>query len=210
MQITLIGQTDKRPVIYTLLKMMENMGDCCYITNDRKACRLMEEGPGMAGTYRDIDIFVLDTTADDMWTDIGYAPSDYEFIILDNLYNEMTDLIIYVKGAGDAEEDLEVLDVFEPSEYVTIKMGKPDKAKRGGIGLGKGKSKSKAKQPSEEVHKTYNIPYSAGMMENIEYSEFFKQLKPASQAALKVCAELLAGKVNVSAKNLGKVATTKR
>ena len=189
MQITLIGQTDKRPVIYTLLKMMENMGDCCYITNDRKACRLMEEGPGMAGTYRDIDIFVLDTTADDMWTDIGYAPSDYEFIILDNLYNEMTDLIIYVKGAGDAEEDLEVLDVF---------------------GLGKGKSKSKAKQPSEEVHKTYNIPYSAGMMENIEYSEFFKQLKPASQAALKVCAELLAGKVNVSAKNLGKVATTKR
>lgn len=209
MQITLIGQTDKRPVIYTMLKMMENLGDCCYITNDRKACRLMEEGPGMQGSYRGIDIFVLDTTADDMWTDIGYAPSDYEFIILDNIYNEMTDMVIYVKGAGDAEEDMEVLDVFEPSEYVTIKMGRPDRSKHAGFGFVKGKSKAKAK-PAEGTHKTYNIPYSAGMMENIEYSEFFKQLKPASQDALKVCAELLAGKVGVSAKNLGKVATTKR
>lgn len=213
MQITLQGQTDKRAVLYTLLKICENLGDCCFITNDRKAMRLMEDGPAESGTYRNIHIYVLDTTADDMWQDIGYAPNDFEYIFLDNLYNEQTNLTIYVKGAGDEQEDLDIIELLEPEEYVTVKMGAPEKQKKEPPELdenGKPVKKPKAgmhksKAQSSGPQRSFNIPYDKSIPENIEYCEFYKELKPVSSAALQVCATILSSRCGISAKNLGKV-----
>lgn len=203
MQITLLGQTDKRAVLYTLMRMCENLGDCAVVTNDRKLMRLMEEGPSGQGTYRNIQIFVADTTPDDVWEDIGYAPSDFEFVFLDNIWSERTDFTIYVKGAGDEEEDRYTLDMLEPEDYVTVKMGNPDKNKPK-------KAIGKKKKASEEtVSKTYNIPYEKAMLENVEHCEFYKELKQITQTATKVCAEILGAHTNVPVKTLGKVGTPK-
>lgn len=196
MQFTFIGQTDNRAILYTMLKICENLGDCLYVTNNRKAQRLMEDGPDVSGTYRNIAIHVLDTTADDVWSDIDLAPDDFEFVFFDNLYNEDTDFVIYIKGAGDDDVDLPTVQSLEPEEYATIKMGKPDKVK-------------KAKKGAPE-HMLFNVPYSAGMMEAIEYCEFFKQLKPCSPAALKACTAILSAKKGIPQKTLEKVATTKK
>lgn len=195
MLISLLGQTDKRAVLYTMLKLCENLGDCCYVTNDRKAMRLMEEGPDTAGTYRNIQIHVLDTTDDDVWNDIGYEPADFDFVFLDNLYSENVDLVLYIKGAGDAEEDMVTIDALEPEDYITIKMGKPDPKPKTAKG--------------ETPHKVFNIPYDKSMPENIEYCEFYKQLKPVTSQALSVCSAILAEKCGISAKNLGKVGMRK-
>lgn len=202
MQITLLGQTDKRAVLYTLLRMCENLGDCAVVTNDRKLMRLMEEGPSDQGTYRNIQIFVADTTPDDVWQDIGYAPSDFEFVFLDNIWSERTELTIYVKGAGDEEEDRYTLDMLEPEDYVTIKMGSPDKAKGKKFGV-------KKKSEDTSVSKTYNIPYEKAMLENLEHCEFYKELKQITQTATKVCAAIMAEHTNVPLKTLGKVGTPK-
>lgn len=195
MQITVLGQTDKRPVIYTILKMCENLGDCCYVTNDRKAMRLMEDGPDMAGTYRNIDVFITDATADDLWAELATAPYDYEYIILDNLYNDQTDVIIYVKGAGDEEVDQMVLDALNEDEYFVIKMGKPEK--KGGP-LQKGASGPK----------TFNVAYTVKMLEAIEHCEFFKQIVPIGDDVSKACAAILHDKARMTARNM--VAVAKR
>lgn len=198
MLITLLGQTDKRPVLYTFMKMCEYLGDVAVLSNDRKLMRLMEEGPGSEGTYRNIDVFVNDATADDMWALINRAPNDFEFLFLDNIYPDNADAVIYIKGAGVDEEDQMVLDAFEPSELITIKMGKADPTP-------KAPKNAKDKKVVEKP-KVYNIPYTSDMMANIEHCEFFKDLVPASSQAVKVCAEVLSVLTNTPVKTLIQVA----
>lgn len=128
MIITVLGQTDKRAVLYTMLKMGEYLGDCAVVTSLRRFKRLTEDPTEDIGSYRNIDVFVGDYTADDVWERIGHAPFDYDYTFLDNIYTEDTQLVIYVKGAGVDELDQPNLDALEPDEYVTIKMGKAEPA----------------------------------------------------------------------------------
>lgn len=199
MQISVLGQTDKRPVIYTMLKMCEKLGDCCYITNDRKAARLMEDGPADSGTYRNISIYITDAYADDIWEEIGMAPQDFEFIFLDNLYNEQTNLVVYVKGAGAEEADTMILDAFEQDEYITVKMGKPDKPPKAEKGASKDKRGTSGKK---STHKSYNISYTADMPANIEHCEYYRELVPVTKQAATVCAEILSKYTKMSVKDM--------
>ena len=223
MQVTVFGQTDKRPVIYTLMKIFETMGDTCVITNNRMYMRLMEDGPGAQGMYRNVTICVTDATADEMWDDVDLAPDDFEFVILDNLYNEDTNLLLYVQGGGWEADDLYLFDMFE--EMVLIQMGKPvktrpedvieDTAEEGEEGepapkkpapkKGFGKRGGKP-QPKKSKRPTYLIPYSKDMMANIEKTEFFRMLCPASNEAATVVAKVLSKPLKMPVKDLVKVA----
>ena len=95
MQISVFGRTDKRACIYTLMKILQPLGDVAVITSTRHFMRLTEDGSPF-GFYQNISIFVTDATADEMWQTIDHKPGDFDHIIMDNLYNESTDLIIYV------------------------------------------------------------------------------------------------------------------
>ena len=99
MQISVFGRTDKRACIYTLMKILQPLGDVAVITSNRHFMRLTEDGAPF-GFYQNISIFVTDATADEMWQTIDHKPGDFDHIIMDNLYNESTDLIIYVHGQG--------------------------------------------------------------------------------------------------------------
>ena len=201
MVITLIGQTDKRAVVYTMMKIGEYLGDCALVTNLHRFSRLTEDPAEDIGSYRNIDIFVGDFNADDVWDGIGHVPMDYDFIFLDNIYTEDTNLVIYVKGAGIDELDQPSLDALEPDEYVTVKMGKPDPVTKAP------KTKAKGATVAPVQHKTYNIPYTADMMEKIEYCEYFKELVPISPQATKVVAEILSEPTKTPASTLVKVAS---
>lgn len=61
MQITVFGRTDKRACIYTLMKILQPLGDVAVITNNRHFTRLTEDG-GDFGFYQNISIFVTDVT----------------------------------------------------------------------------------------------------------------------------------------------------
>ena len=201
MIITILGQTDKRAVLYTLLKMGEYLGDCAVVTNNNHFKRLTADLLEDTGSYRNIDIFVGDYTADDVWERIGHAPFDYDYVFLDGIYTEDTGLILYVKGAGVDELDQLALDALEPDEYVTIKMGKAEPAPK------RVRSKAHGAVTAPPTHKTYNILYTADMMANIEACEFFKELVQISPQATKVCAELMAGATNTPAKQLVRLCT---
>lgn len=196
MIISVLGQTDKRAVIYTMLKMGEYLGDCAVVTNLNRFKRLTEDPTEDIGSYRNIDIFVGDFTADDVWERIGHAPFDYDYTFLDNIYTEDTALVIYVQGAGVDELDQPNLDAFEADEYITIKMGKPIRQPH------VAKSKAKGATVAPAKHKVFNIPYTADMMARIEACEFYKELVQISPQATKVCAEVLAGPTNTPAKVL--------
>lgn len=190
-QISVFGQTDKRAVIYTLLKACYRQGEVLYVTNDRKAQRLMDEGEhGEQGTYGSVTVAITDATADELWNEIQAAPIDYDFIILDNLYDDNTNLCIYVKGAGDEADDAYLFDTFEADELVVIKMGNPDKAVKGGP-------------------KVYNIPYSKEMIQAIENCEFYHRPQPICPQATSAICDLLAPKLNMTAKNLAQVVNRK-
>ena len=213
MQITLFGQTDKRPVVYSLLNILQHLGDCLYVTNDRKAMRLMQDGPAEMGELGNIAIAVTDSTADEMWGDIGWSPADYEYVVLDNLYDDNTDMIIYIMGAGEEEEDSYVFDTFEEGEMLIIKMGAPLKPKgKGGIHIGKGMGKGKYKKQdksSTPAPKNINIPYSKEMLVNLEACEFYGKLVPISKEATDAVAGILSPVLNMPKGDIKKVANKK-
>lgn len=226
MQITVLGQTDKRPVIYTLMKVLQHMGDVCVITNNRMYMRLMEDGPGAQGMYRNITICITDATADEMWDDVGLAPEDFEYIILDNLYNEDSQLILYVQGGGLEAEDMYIFDMLP--EMILVQMGPPVKtrpedvleddedAEGGDSATPAPKFKGKSKKVGPKKNKvkkskrvTYNIPYTKDMLANIEKSEFFRLLVPASKETANAVAKILSKSLGVPASDIVKVANRK-
>ena len=179
MQITVFGRTDKRACIYTLMKILQPLGDVAVITNNRHFTRLTEDG-GDFGFYQNISIFVTDVTADEMWTTIEHAPDDFDHVILDGLYNEFTDMIIYIQGAGVEAQDEFLFDTFGDAIKV-IKMGR-----------GKG-----------------GVPYSSGLMSGLESIEYYRKFIAPSEAMLNILAKELSAHLNMPVKNIIKVASRK-
>ena len=120
MNISVIGNTDKRAVIYTLLKLLEANGDVCLISDNRHYKRLLDGNT--AGYLNSIYIVIGDGGPEEMLESINIELDEFEFIICDNNIMDGTDLCIYVQGDGiDDEEELQ-LQLVE--SYETIKMGK--------------------------------------------------------------------------------------
>lgn len=178
MQISVFGRTDKRACVYTLMKILQPMGDVAVIANDRRYTRLTEDGTQF-GYYQNIAIFVTDATADEMWRTIEHMPDDFDHIILDGLYNEDTDLLIYVQGAGVEALDDVLFDTFE--DMLVVYMGK-------------------GKNP---------VPYSKELTESLEHIEYYRQLVVPSPQMLNVLATALAAPLKMSVKNIIKVAKKK-
>ena len=173
MQISVFGRTDKRTCIYTLMKILQPMGDVLVVTNNPYFKRLVDGESD--GFYQNIRIFVIDTTADEFWYDIGHSPEDFEYVILDNLFNESTDLTIYIQGAGKEAGDE---DLFEAIEDMKV------------IHMGHGKNA---------------VPFSGGLMSKLEHIEYYKKLVAPSNEMLNILAKFLSEKLNLPVKNIVKV-----
>ena len=144
---------------------------------------MLEDGSNY-GQYQNITIFVTDDTADELWLHDEINREDYDHVILDNLYNEETDVLLYIQGAGVEVLDEDIVETFA-DEMITIHMGK---------GSMKGKN---------------NVPYSKDLMANLETVEYYKKLVCPSPAMGQVLSKIMADKLGMSAKNLLKVVTKK-
>ena len=149
-----------------------------FTKKNRHFMRLTEDGAPF-GFYQNISIFVTDATADEMWQTIDHKPGDFDHIIMDNLYNESTDLIIYVQGAGVEASDEYLFDTFEDMQLIC---------------MGKGKNA---------------VPYSKELMENLEKIEYYRQLIVPSPGMVNVLAKMLAEPLKMPIKNIVKVANKK-
>lgn len=188
MILSIIGETEKRPIMYTILKVCQYLGDVLLITNDRHYARLIEEVEEdvevVAGHFQNIFIVVTDLTPDEASQSVGYNVDDYEYIIYDNKVDPESDITLYVEGCEMSAWESEILEYLEEGEdYQTI-----------GFGFGK---KNK-------------VPYSTKMFINCELIEGKKMLLPVDPKVSAMVIKLLAPELGVPAKTLEKVVNSKK
>lgn len=178
MQISVLGRTDKRTCLYTLMKILQPMGNVAIISSNPFFTRLTEDGDPF-GHYQNISVFVLDTTADTVWDDIGYAPDDFDYVIMDGMHNEESAVTIYIEGEGTEALDA---DLFEFIDDIKV------------IHMGKGKNA---------------VPYTKELMESLEKIEYYRKLFAPSPAMTTQLANILAEPLKLTAKTIVKVANKK-
>lgn len=179
MIISVIGETDKRPFMYTLLRICQYMGDVILVSDDRHYKRLIEEPEEdvevYAGHFQNTFIVVTDKTPDEAMQAVGYEPEDYEFVIYDNQIDATSDLIVYVTGDRMSEWEKEQLDYLEEGDYITI-------------GLGFGKKNM--------------VPYSTNMFKNVELVESRKTLLAIDSKLSAMVAKILAPDIGIPEKTM--------
>lgn len=120
MIVAVYGETDKRPVIYTLIKLFQRLGDCCLISDNRHYKRLLDTDTN-TGHYQNVFITVTDASPDEVFSEIGYESIDFENMIFDNTIPDNADLIIFVQGCSISENESDTLEYL--SSYETIGLG---------------------------------------------------------------------------------------
>lgn len=173
MVISVLGLTDKRPVIYTLMKLLQTLGDLCLITTDVRATRLTD---GVEyGHYQNVFIAVTNASQDEVFAEMGYTKQDFEHFIFDcrDQVPDFSDLVIYVGGAGNrTEEEETLLELFD--DYKVINLGFGDKC----------------------------IPYSVDMFKFVEIAEGLKHLGAAPAQIASRLATFLAEPLNLPTKTI--------
>lgn len=134
MQIGVYGYTDKRPIIYALMKLLQKTGDVALFSNNRHYKRLLENGES-TGHMANIMISISDASPDEVFEEIGYTEDDFDHIIFDiqDTLPEHLTLMLYVKSYPPSEEEQMFLDLID--DYYTIKMTYDGKKEKDAINL---------------------------------------------------------------------------
>lgn len=114
MIIGLYGRTDKRPLAYPLLKVLQVYGDVCFITRNKQYLRLSDTRES-GGHYQNVMIIATDLSYDEIWEEVGYRTSDFKFVIYD-MYDEIPDgldLTIVCRTVVKESDEDEMLDWIE-------------------------------------------------------------------------------------------------
>lgn len=119
MRINLIGECDKRPVLYTLLKICQGMGDVLLITSSSRINRLSDTRDTY-GHYQNTMIAVTHEGLDDFLENFVYDLVDFNYVIIDNIIDADADLTIYVQGYVQSEWEKDNLEYLD--SYATIKL----------------------------------------------------------------------------------------
>lgn len=123
MIVAVYGETDKRAVIYTLMKLFQKLGDTCLVSNDRHYKRLLPDGENM-GHYQNVFIAVSDAMPDEIFAEMGYDDADFENMIFDNTIPPNTDVIIFVEGCEISPLETETLEYLDSYETIGFGFGK--------------------------------------------------------------------------------------
>jgi len=121
MVINIIGDCDKRPVLYTVMKICQSLGDVLLLTSSSRLIRLSDTGETY-GHCQNTMIAVTQEGVDDFWSDFTYDVTDFEFVIIDNMVSADADVVIYVKGMAQTQMELDNLEYLE--DYHTIDLYK--------------------------------------------------------------------------------------
>jgi hypothetical protein len=179
--IGVLGYTDKRPVLYSLLKILQTTGDVVIITDDRHFKRLLKDNASL-GHLLNILICITDAAPDKVWAEIGHEQDDFDHVIYDvrTTLPDEVDLYIHVNGSSLDEGEEDLLKSIEGYKKVKIVYdGKPAIDKD-----------------------TMNIPVSSNTIANVELIENKKILNPFKDKKLnKVIASLVAKPLGLTNKD---------
>lgn len=121
MNIGVYGYTDKRMIIYPILKLLQAAGDVAFFTNNRHYSRLLEDNTD-SGYIANILICVSDATPDEVFEQLGYTPDDFDHIVFDMVDSipEQLDLSINVMTYALDESDLDFLSLLDNVKTIKI------------------------------------------------------------------------------------------
>lgn len=123
MMISIIGDCDNRPVLYTLLKMCQTLGDVLLVTGNRRLLR-MTDTKESGGHLQNCMIGYAQYGIDDFFESFEYIQSDFNYIIVDNLIAAEADCVIYARGLKESEDEQMQLEYID--DYITIDMFKKE------------------------------------------------------------------------------------
>ncbi|XID94280.1 hypothetical protein ACF3MZ_07085 [Paenibacillaceae bacterium WGS1546] len=134
MQIGVYGYTDKRPVIYALIKLLQATGDVALLTNNRHYKRLLQPGESQ-GHLANIMIAVSDASPDEIFEEIGYTADDFEHVVFDiqDTIPDRLSLILHVKSYAPNEDEQSFLELL--GDYRTIKLTYDGKREKDAINV---------------------------------------------------------------------------
>ena len=121
MVINIIGDCDKRPVLYTLMKVCQALGDVLLVTNSSRLIRLSDTGESY-GHCQNTMIAVTCDSIDEFWEQFTYDVTDFDFIIVDNIIDAEADVTLYVRGLTQSINERDNLEYLE--EYLEIELYK--------------------------------------------------------------------------------------
>lgn len=121
MIINIIGDCDKRAVLYTVMKVCQTLGDVLLVSNNTRLMRLSNTRENY-GHYQNTMIAITQDGIDDFFEDFEYDLEDFEYVIVDNIVLAEADLVLYVEGLLPSESEMDTLEYIE--DYKTIKLYK--------------------------------------------------------------------------------------
>ena len=121
MIINIIGDCDKRPVLYTVLKVCQTLGDVLLITNSTRLARLSDTRDTY-GHYQNIMVAITTEGIDDFLEAFDYGLNSFAYVVVDNISLAEADVTIYVEGLNQSEYEQDTLEYVE--NYQTIKLYK--------------------------------------------------------------------------------------
>lgn len=124
MTINIIGDCDKRPVLYTVMKICQALGDVLLVTSSSRLSRLSDTGESL-GHYQNTMIGITYEGIDVFWENFTYDVHDFEYTIIDNIVSADADVVIYVKGMVQSESEKDNLEYIE--KYHTIDLYSSEK-----------------------------------------------------------------------------------
>lgn len=117
MIINIIGCCDKRPVLYTVMKMLQSLGDVLLVSSSTRLARLSETGES-GGSYQNIMVGITTEGLDDFFEEFPYDIDDFANVIVDNLVTADADLTIYVKGLIQNQTDTDMLEYIDDYQVI--------------------------------------------------------------------------------------------
>lgn len=124
MILNIIGECDKRPVIYCAMKLLQEIGDVLLLTPDDRLLRLSNTYE-TGGHYQNTMIGVANGGVDDFFDDedFPYNQHDFDHMIVENIITVDADLYLYVEGAVTSEMMEDNLDMLESYETISLYKG---------------------------------------------------------------------------------------
>lgn len=186
MTISLIGETEFRPILYALMKICQSFGDVLVVAENPQLKRFIEEPEEIpnyvSGYFQNTFIVITDKMPDEAQLDIGYEIDDYEYVIYVNKLDPTSDLVLYIQGCEMTPWEENMLGYMEEgTDYHTIHFG-----------FGKN-----------------NIPYTANMWKNCEICEAKRVLIQIDGKISAALVKKLSPLMQIPEKTLQKAVSTK-
>lgn len=122
MVINIIGDCDKRPVLYTVMKICQTLGDVLLVSSSSRLMRLSDTRESY-GHYQNVMVTVTQDGIDDFFDNFEYDMADFECVIVDNIILAEADVYLYVEGMTMSESESEMLEYIDKYETISLYKG---------------------------------------------------------------------------------------